>query len=37
MKLGFTPQQEAFRQEAAAWLEQQLSGPFKSLHRKSVV
>ena len=31
MKLGFTPQQEAFRQEAAAWLEQQLSGPFKSL------
>lgn len=31
MKLGFTPGQEAFRQEAAAWLKRQLNGPFKSL------
>ena len=31
MKLGFTAQQEAFRQEAADWLERQLSGPFASL------
>ncbi len=28
MKLGFTPEQEAFRAEVAAWLEAQLSGPF---------
>jgi alkylation response protein AidB-like acyl-CoA dehydrogenase len=31
MKLGFTPQEEGFRLEAADWLEQQLSGPFKDL------
>ena len=29
MKIGFTAAQEAFRSEAAAWLEAQLSGPFK--------
>lgn len=29
MNLGFTPEQEMFRRQAAAWLEQQLSGPFK--------
>lgn len=31
MKLGFTPEEEAFRAEAAAWLDAQLSGPFKSI------
>lgn len=31
MKLGFTPEEEAFRAEAAAWLNEQLSGPFKSI------
>lgn len=28
MKLGFSPEEEAFRAEAAAWLEAELSGPF---------
>lgn len=28
MRLGFTPEQELFRQEAAGWLEEQMSGPF---------
>ena len=31
MKLGFTAAQEAFRAEIAAWLEQQLSGPFADI------
>lgn len=31
MELGFTAGEEAFRAEAAGWLEQQLSGPFASL------
>jgi alkylation response protein AidB-like acyl-CoA dehydrogenase len=31
MKLGFTPQEEGLRLEAADWLERQLSGPFKDL------
>src|SRR5689334_3218422 len=31
MKLGFTPQEERFRAEAAAWLEGQLSGPFRDM------
>ncbi len=31
MKLGFTPTQEAFRRDAAAWLEAQLSGAFSDL------
>src|ERR1700677_543290 len=31
MRLGFTPQEEKFRAEAAAWLEVQLSGPFRDL------
>ena len=31
MRLGFTPEQEAFRAEAAGWLEEQLSGPFAHL------
>jgi alkylation response protein AidB-like acyl-CoA dehydrogenase len=31
MRLGFTPQEERFRAEAAAWLEAQLTGPFRDL------
>jgi alkylation response protein AidB-like acyl-CoA dehydrogenase len=31
MKLGFTSQEERFRSDAAAWLEAQLSGPFRDL------
>ena len=31
MKFGFTPAEERFRSEAAAWLEEQLSGRFKDL------
>ncbi|MBM5810436.1 MAG: acyl-CoA dehydrogenase [Gammaproteobacteria bacterium] len=31
MKLGFTPAEEAFRRECAAWLEAQLSGPFRAI------
>jgi alkylation response protein AidB-like acyl-CoA dehydrogenase len=31
MRLGFTPQEERFRGEAAAWLEAQLNGPFRDL------
>jgi alkylation response protein AidB-like acyl-CoA dehydrogenase len=31
MKLGFTPAEERFRSDAAAWLEAQLRGPFKDL------
>ena len=35
MKLGFTPKEERFRAEAAAWLEAQLSGPFRDLRGKT--
>jgi alkylation response protein AidB-like acyl-CoA dehydrogenase len=31
MKLGFTPAEEKFRAEAAAWLDAQLAGPFRDL------
>lgn len=31
MKLGFTPREELFRSEAAAWLKEQLSGPFRDI------
>jgi len=31
MRLGFTPEQEAFRREAADWLRGQLNGPFAML------
>jgi len=31
MELAFAPELEALRTEAAAWLEQQLTGPFKAL------
>ena len=31
MKLGFTPDEERFRAEAAAWLGAQLTGPFRDL------
>ena len=31
MKLGFTPAQERFRDEAAGWLNAQLSGPFRDI------
>jgi len=31
MRLGFSPEEEAFRAEAAAWLEAELSGPFADL------
>jgi alkylation response protein AidB-like acyl-CoA dehydrogenase len=35
MKIGFTSQQESFRVEVAAWLEQQLSGAFADLRGMS--
>ena len=35
MKLGFTPAEERFRSEVAAWLEGQLRGPFKDLRGES--
>jgi alkylation response protein AidB-like acyl-CoA dehydrogenase len=31
MRLGFAPEEEAFRAEAAAWLEAELSGPFSDV------
>lgn len=31
MKLSFTPEQEAFRQEAAGWLKDQMQGPFADI------
>jgi alkylation response protein AidB-like acyl-CoA dehydrogenase len=37
MKLGFTPEQESFRAEAAAWLEGQLSGAFADLRGVSAL
>jgi alkylation response protein AidB-like acyl-CoA dehydrogenase len=36
MKLGFTPAQERFRNDAAAWLEAQLSGPFRDIRGVTV-
>jgi alkylation response protein AidB-like acyl-CoA dehydrogenase len=35
MKLGFTPAEERFRAEAAAWLNAELSGPFRDLRGHS--
>jgi len=35
MRLGFTKSEEAFRQEAAGWLEEQLSGPFADIRWES--
>jgi alkylation response protein AidB-like acyl-CoA dehydrogenase len=37
VKLGFTPQEERFRREAAAWLEAQLSGPFRDIRGLTVL
>ncbi|MBS0366514.1 MAG: acyl-CoA dehydrogenase family protein [Proteobacteria bacterium] len=31
MKLGFTPEQERFRAEVAAWLAERLNGPFRDI------
>lgn len=31
MKLSFSPEEEKFRAQAAAWLDEQLSGPFKAV------
>ena len=31
MKLGFAPEDEAFRAEAAAWLESQMAGDFADI------
>jgi alkylation response protein AidB-like acyl-CoA dehydrogenase len=31
MQTGFSPQEERFRQDAAKWLEAQLSGPFRDI------
>jgi alkylation response protein AidB-like acyl-CoA dehydrogenase len=31
MKLGFTREQEKFRADAASWLEEQMSGPFRDI------
>src|SRR6202011_5419144 len=35
MRLGFTPTEERFRAEAAAWLNAELSGPFRDLRGQS--
>lgn len=35
MRTGFTPEQEAFRAEAAAWLDEQLSGPFAPIRNET--
>lgn len=37
MKLGFTPEQEAFRKEAAAWLETKMSGDFSDIRYERTV
>jgi len=37
MKLDFTPAEERFRSEAAAWLAAQLSGPFRDIRGVSVL
>lgn len=37
MKLGFTPEQEAFRNEAAAWLEEKLSGEFSDIRYERTI
>ena len=35
MKIAFTPSQEQFRNEAAGWLHEQLTGAFADLHGMS--
>ena len=35
MRTGFTPEQEEFRAECAAWLDEQLSGPFARLRLRT--
>lgn len=35
MRTGFTPEQESFRAEAAAWLDAQLSGPFAAIRNET--
>jgi len=37
MRLGFTAQEERFRGEVVAWLEEQLSGPFRDIRGVSVL
>jgi len=37
MKLGFTPAEERFRSEVAAWLQAQLAGPFRDIRKASLV
>lgn len=37
MKLGFTPKQEAFRKEAAAWLEDKMSGDFADIRYERTI
>ena len=37
MKLGFTPQQEAFRKEVAAWLEDKMSGDFADIRYERTI
>lgn len=37
MKLGFTPEQEAFRAEAAAWLEEKMSGDFADIRYERTI
>jgi len=37
MKLGFTPEQEDFRTESAAWLEEKLSGEFAEIRYERTI
>ena len=37
MKLGFTPEQEAFRQEAAAWLTEKMEGDFADIRYERTI
>lgn len=37
MKLGFSPEQEAFRKEAAAWLEEKMSGDFAEIRYERTI
>jgi len=37
MRLGFTPAQERFRRDAAAWLAAQLSGPFRDIRHATAL